>query len=335
MATITDVSNRAKVSRSTVSRIIAGNGYVSDAARAAVDLAIAELGYRPNQMARGLRSNRSGIIGAVVGDIAAPFYAQMVGGMQTRCRKGQKNILVASGYANVADETRAILELIDRSCDGLILYLENPVTEKANTIIAQTQVPVVVIGGSACSAAQGTVRIDNFAGARDGMRYLLAKGHRKIAYFAGNMEFHDTRERLLGIEAAMVEAGLMWNDLYLDRGEYSADFGQAAANRLLASDYPVTAIFAGDDDIAAGALLAIRAHGMQAPRDISILGFDDNFHARHLTPSLTTVRQPIDLAGELAADLLLAIIGDTKPETTDIQIKTELLQRDSVRDLMP
>lgn len=333
MATITDVSRRAQVSRSTVSRIVAGNGYVSDAAREAVALAIAELGYRPNQMARGLKSNRSNIVGAVVGDIAAPFYAQMAGGMQTGCRRGGKTILVASGHANPDDETQAILELIDRSCDGLILYLENPVSEMANTIITQNNVPVVVIGGSICSAAMGTVQIDNFAGARDAVRFLLSQGHRKIAYFAGNMEYHDTRERLLGIDAALAEVGMSRGDIYLDCGDYSEDFGQAAAIRMLDQGAEVTAIFAGDDDIAAGVLLAVRQRGLQVPHDISIMGFDDNFHARHLTPTLTTIRQPIGLAGEMAADLLLSIIAGKTPPSTDILIPTELLRRDSVRDL--
>ena len=334
MATISDVSKRAQVSRSTVSRIIAGNGYVSDAAREAVALAIAELGYRPNQMARGLRSNRSDIIGAVVGDIAAPFYGQMAGGMQTGCRRGGKTILVASGHANPEDETQDILELIDRSCDGLILYLENPVSEMVNTIITQNRVPVVVIGGARCHAAQGTVQIDNFTGAVDAMRFLQGQGHLKIAYFAGNVEYHDTRERLRGIDAALAEAGMTRADIYLDCGEYSEGFGQTAAMRLIDTGREISAIFAGDDDIAAGVLLAVRQRGFLVPRDISIMGFDDNFHARHLTPTLTTIRQPIGLAGERAADLLLAIIDGKPPAVTNLIIPTELLRRDSVRNLL-
>jgi LacI family transcriptional regulator len=284
-------------------------------------------------MARGLKSNRSNIIGAVVGDIAAPFYAQMAGGMQTGCRRGGKTIMAVSGHANPEDETQAILELIDRSCDGLILYLENPVSEMANTVISQNRVPVVVIGGSLCAAAKGTVRIDNFTGARDAMRFLLSQGHRKIAYFSGNVEFYDTRERLLGIDAALAEVGMTRADIYLDCGDYSEDFGQAAAARLLDKGIRVTAIFAGDDDIAAGVLLAVRQRGLLVPQDISIMGFDDNFHARHLTPTLTTIRQPIGLAGEKAADLLLSIIAGNAPPETDIMIPTDLLIRDSVRDI--
>ena len=114
MPTITDVSRKAGVSRSTVSRLIAGNGYVSESARQAVEAAIAELGYRPNTMARGLRSNRSNLIGGVVVNVASPFYAQMVGGIQETCRSASKSFLVASGYADKDQEARAIIELIDR-----------------------------------------------------------------------------------------------------------------------------------------------------------------------------------------------------------------------------
>ena len=332
MVTINDVSKRAGVSRSTVSRIIADNGYVSDSARKAVEAAITELGYRPNTMARGLRSNRSDIIGAVVVDVASPFYAQMVGGMQTTCRANGKSILVGSGYALPEEEARAIIELIDRSCDGLILYLENPMSDAVSDIIAQSRTPVVTIGGDECKAARATIRIDNYSGALFGMRHLLANGHTDIAYLSGGLMYRDTRERLRGIDAALAEIGMSRNDIYLEHGDFIERFGYAATKRLLGSGRRVTAIFAGDDDVAAGALLALKHEGVVVPEEISLLGFDDNFHARHLTPALTTVRQPVDTAGMLAVNLLLKIFAGEPLELTDITIPTELIVRDSVAD---
>ena len=331
MVTITDVSRRAKVSRSTVSRLIAGNGYVSDSARQAVEEAIAELGYRPNQMARGLRSHRSNIIGAVVVDIAAPFHAQMVGGMQARSRESEKNILVASGYADRNEETKAILELIDRSCDGLIIYLGKSDRRRAEVHHLQIEYP----GGRdrRRRVRRRTRQRSHRQLHRRPRRHAAPARERaqKIAYFAGNAEYHDTRERLRGIYAALAEAGLSSDDLYLDRGEYSETFGHAAALRLFQKAPDVTAIFAGDDDVAAGALLAAKQHGLKVPDDISIMGFDDNFHARHLTPTLTTVRQPTDVAGRAAADLLLAIIEGRSLTSTDITIPAEIVVRESVR----
>ncbi len=207
MPTISDVSKKAGVSRSTVSRLIAGSGYVSESARLAVEAAIVELGYRPNTMARGLRSNRSNMIGAVVVDVASPFYAQMVGGMQKGARAGGRSVLVASGYANRDEEAHAIIELIDRACDGLILYLENPMRDDVVQLIRKSHTPIVTIGGDESPVATVKIRIDNFGGAREAMRLLLKQGHRRIAYLSGGLMYRDTHERLRGIAAALKEQG--------------------------------------------------------------------------------------------------------------------------------
>ncbi len=329
MPTITDVSRKAGVSRSTVSRLIAGNGYVSETARKAVEAAILELGYRPNTMARGLRSNRSDIIGAVVVEVASPFYAQMVGGMQKGARASGKSVLVASGYADRDEEAHAIIELLDRACDGLILYLENPLRDDVIEMIRTSHTPVVTIGGDECPVATVTIHIDNFSGARDAMKLLLDEGHRAISYLSGGLMYRDTHERLRGIAAALKQRGLRLEDIHVEHGEFAESFGLAATERLLASGRPVTAIFAGDDDVAAGALLALKQAKKRVPEDISLIGFDDNFHARHLTPGLTTVRQPVDAIGRMAAELLAAILRGETPEATEITIPTELVVRRS------
>jgi LacI family transcriptional regulator len=330
MATITDVSKKAGVSRSTVSRLIAGKGYVSDEARRAVEAAIRELGYRPNTMARGLRSNRSDIIGAVVVEVASPFYAQMVGGIQEAARGAGRSVIIASGYAERDEEGHAIRELLDRACDGLILYLENPPHDDVQEMIIKSGTPVVIIGGNACPPARARVRIDNFSGALAGMRLLLGYGHRRIAYLSGGLMYYDTHERLRGIDAALSEIGLARSDILVEHGSFSERFGFEATSRLVVEHPEVTAIFAGDDDVAAGALLALKRAGRQVPEDISLLGFDDNFHARHLTPALTTIRQPVLEAGSVATRLLLSIIDGEKPAQTEITIPTELIDRQSV-----
>lgn len=330
MPTITDVSKKAGVSRSTVSRLIAGNGYVSESARRAVEAAIAALGYRPNTLARGLRSNRSGIIGSVVVNVASPFYAQMVGGIQETGRGAGRSVLIVSGYADRDEEARAILELLDRSCDGLVLYLENDMRADVLDIVSRADMPVVTVGGDECPAAKARVAIDNYSGALAGMRHLLAQGHRRIAYLSGGLMYRDTRERLRGIEAALRESGLTLGDIIVEHGSFSERFGYEATTRLLGAHPEVTAIFGGDDDVSAGALLAIKEAGLAVPGDISLLGFDDNFHARHLTPGLTTIRQPVDEAGRVAARLLLALLDGERPHDLAVTIPTELVLRGSV-----
>jgi LacI family transcriptional regulator len=330
MATITDVSKRAGVSRSTVSRVVADNGYVSEEKRQAILEAIAELGYRPNTMARGLRSNRSDIIGGVVVNVSSPFYAQMVGGTQMACRAAGKSLLVTSGHAEIEAESRAIIELLDRACDGLILYLENPIRADVLEILRKSGVPVVTIGGDDCPVARARITIDNFTGAREGMRHLLALGHRRIAHLSGGLIYRDSRERLRGIEAALGEYGMGLSDIRIEYGEFEERFGFAGTEALLGSGKEFTAIFAGDDDIAAGALLALKRHGKRVPEDVSLIGFDDNFHARHLTPALTTVRQPVGEAGQLAANLLLQLLAGETLEHTEITVPTQLVVRESV-----
>ncbi len=330
MATITDVSRKAGVSRSTVSRLIAGNGYVSEEARRAIEAAIAELSYRPNTMARGLRSNRSNIIGAVVVDVSSPFYAQMVGGIQRGAKLSGRSVLSASGHADAALEAHAIVELLDRACDGLILYLENRLRDDVVELIRKSAIPVVSIGGDECPAATAKIHIDNFAGAREAMRLALHNGHRAITYLSGGPKYRDTHERLRGMAAALKEQRLGLGDIHIVHGDFDESFGFDATMELIGSGRSVTALFAGDDDVAAGALLALKQAGKRVPEDISLVGFDDNFHARHLTPTLTTVRQPVDAAGHMAAEMLSRMIEGDGSVAREVTVPTELIVRQSL-----
>jgi len=330
VATIKDVSKHAGVSKSTVSRVIMGQGYVSEQKKVLVEAAITKLGYRPNTMARALRSNRSNIIGNVVVDVASPFYAQMVGGSQAACRAANKSMIICSGFADQYDESNAIMELIDRACDGLVLYVENPVREDVAGIIRSIDLPVIMIGGDQDGIGRAVIKIDNFGGAKAAIQYLLDNGHRDIVHLSGPLAFRDTRARLSGIDAAIAEAGLPKGTVHVVHGEFLEQFGYEETLTLLDSGRKFTAIFAGDDDIAAGVILALKERGVRIPEDISVMGFDDNFHARHLTPGLTTIRQPTMAIGQMAVEMLVSILkGETLPET-EITIPIELVVRDSV-----
>lgn len=330
MATIDDVSKRAGVSRSTVSRVVADNGYVSEEKRRAIQKAIAELGYRPNTLAQALRSNRSNMIGAVVVDVGTPYFANMVYGLQRATRKAGKALLVSSGYADQDEEARAIIELVDRACDGIVLYLERPLRPDVAEILRQARIPVVTIGRKDDAVARGAVTLDNFGGARAAMNFLIEQGHRRIVHLSGQADFGDTVARLEGIAAALAEHGMSMADITVVNGIFHQDFGYAATMDLLDQGHDFTAIFAADDDMAAGVLLALRHAGKAVPDDVSVIGFDDAFHARHLWPPLTTIRQPIDEIGETAADLLLRLLGEPGPGTLQNIIGTALVVRDSV-----
>ena len=329
MATITDVSKRAGVSRSTVSRVVAGNGYVSESKRKAIEAAIAELGYRPNTLAQALRSNRSNLIGAVMVDVGTPYFANMIYGVQRVTRPAGKSLIVSSGYADQDEEARAIIELVDRSCDGIVLYLERPVRADVVEIVRQARIPVVSIGHNPFPGSRGSVILDNFEGARAAMNHLLEEGHRKIVHLSGQVDFGDTVARVDGMQAALAEHGLTLDDIHVVHGIFHQEFGYSATRDLIASGREFTAIFAGDDDMAAGVLLALRDAGLRVPDDVSVIGFDDAFHAKHMWPPLTTVRQPVDMMGEAAASLLLKLLGEPGTGPLQTTIDTSLVVRSS------
>ncbi len=330
MVTISDVSKRAGVSRSTVSRVIARNGYVSEAKRRAIESAISELGYRPNTLAQALRSNRSNMLGAVVVDIGTPYFANMIYGMQRASRAAGKSLLVTSGYADIDEEARAVMELVDRSCDGIVLYLERPMRADVVEILRQARMPVVSIGRNHYPHSRGRVRFDNFGGARQAMNHLLEQGHRKIVHLSGQADFGDTMARIEGIVAALADHGLRPDDIHIVNGEFSQEFGYSATTDLIRSGRDFTAIFAGDDDMGAGVMLALRENGRRVPEDVSVIGFDDAFHARHLWPPLTTMKQPMDTMGEAAASVLLQLLAEPKSGPLETIIDTHLVARASV-----
>lgn len=330
MANISDVSKRAGASRSTVSRVIAGNGYVSEAKRKAIEQAIAELGYRPNTMARALRSNRSNVIGAVVVDIGTPYFAHIIYGVQRAIRPADKSLMVSSGYADQDQEARAVIEMVDRSCDGIVLYLEHPMREDVVEILRKAAIPVVSIGHDHCPLSGGKVLLDNFEGARSAMRLLLEQGHRNIVYLLGDPGLGDAIDRRDGVSAALAEYGLTLSDIEVVDGRFHEDFGYQAGTAIFARRRDVTAVFAGADVIAAGLYLALGEAGLRVPQDVSVVGFDDGYHAKFMSPPLTTIRQEPDKLGEQAAGHLLRLMADPACGHLQSLVPTSLIQRSSV-----
>jgi LacI family transcriptional regulator len=314
-----------------VSRVVAGNGYVSEAKRRAIDAAIAELGYRPNSFAQALRSNRSNMIGTVVVDVGTTYFSNVVYGIQRATRAAGKSLLVSSGYADRDEEARAVIELVDRSCDGIVVYLERPMRPDVIEIVRRAGIPMVSIGRNMCpQVARGTVMLNNFDGAFSAMRHLLEQGHRRIVHLTGQPDFGDTIARLQGVAAALTQFGMTMDEIHVVSGEYSQDFGYAATAEMLREGRDFTAIFAGDDDMAAGVLAALRDGGRRVPDDVSLIGFDDTFHARHLWPPLTTVRQPTAELGEAAAEMLLELLAEPGRGPLETIVQTSLVLRSSV-----
>lgn len=321
MATIIDVAKAAGVSKSTVSRVVTGNGQVSKQAKDAVEAAVKKLGYRPNAFARGLKKSRSFCLGVVVPNISSPFYAQILSGVQESLDQLSMSLIVARGQADIGKEVSAVSMLLDRQVDGLLLYLENDI--ELDQIA--TEVPIVVMGRQMPKLTPFSIRIDNEQGGYLAAKHLIEKGHRNIVYLTGPAKALDTRLRHVGVMRAFKESNV--SECRTIEGEYSEAFGHLQTLDLIKSGLNYTAILAGDDDIAAGIFSALREHSLQ--HEVSVVGYDDNFHARHMTPKLTTVRQPLFEIGKAAANLLVEVI-EKKPLEKHLLLKPSLINRESV-----
>jgi LacI family transcriptional regulator len=328
MPTIREVSKLAKVSVATVSRVLNGTVPVSDATRQRVLAAIDELDFRPNTFARSLATNRSGGIGVSVNDLSSPFYGTMIKGVEEEVEAAGMHLLVASGHVDAAREREALEFLVERRSDALVVHLESMSDEEVLHVMRRG-VPMVLMGRYLADAEDRCVWLDNEAGGELAVRHLVAAGHREIAHLAGPLHYPDARARLHGYRRALESAGLAYDERHVVEADFLEEGGYAATLRLLARGVAFTAIASANDQMAAGALQALRENGYSVPGDVSIIGFDDVLFARYLSPSLTTVRQPLEEMGRAAAGIALALL---EGEEREVQRRFEptLIERESV-----
>ena len=332
MPTIREVSRRAGVSPSTVSRVLNGTVPVSEATRQRVLDAIDELDYRPNAFARSLATNRSGGVGVTVNDLGSPYYGAMIQGIETEVEAAGMHLVVASGHADAARERRSVQHLIDRRPEVLVVHLES-MPDREIFELMNGPVPVVLIGRFLPDAEDRCVWLDNELGGELATRHLIEQGHTRIAHISGPLSFPDSRARLHGYRTALERAGLPFDERYVVEADYLEQGGAQGVGRLLSRDVPFTALFSGNDQMAAGSILALRESGFSIPGDVSVMGFDDVLLGRYLTPTLTTVRQPLAEMGQAAARIALDVLTDTKREVIR-RFEPTLVVRESVRSLV-
>jgi DNA-binding LacI/PurR family transcriptional regulator len=297
--TINDVAARAGVSKSLVSLVIRGSPNVSAARRDAVRQAAAELGYRPNAVARSLVEQRTHIVGLLVSDLHNPFFAEVIDGLQDEARRLGYRMLLGSGNRVPAEEEETVEALLQLRIDALILL--SPALPPAIVRQAAQTVPVTVVGhrGTRIPGVD-TVGSDDALGTALAVEHLVALGHRRIAHIAGARRRWGADPRCRGYEAAMERVGLAAFRRIVE-GDYTTDEGgYEGMARLLASGPRPTAVLAVNDLAAVGAIAALDDHGHRVPEDVSVVGYDNSALAavRHL--SLTSVNQSRWEMGRLA-----------------------------------
>jgi LacI family transcriptional regulator len=328
MATIYQVSELAGVSLATVSRVVNKNARVSEKTAKKVQDAMAELGYRPNSIARSLASNRTNSIGLLVSELHGPFFGSMMSGIETELRAQGKHTIIASGHSDEATEKDSIEFLINRNCDSLILHVE-AVSDEYLLALSKDKMPLVIINRLVPGLEDRCICLDNERGGYMATQSLIKKGHKNFAYISGPLWKKDAQDRYHGHLRALHEANIQQNESLLYEGNFQQEGGRTGIQSLVEQGIKFDALVCGNDEMASGAMTMARELGLHVPNDISIIGFDNIIYADYLFPKLTTVDYPIQMMGQMAARL--ALQNTYKYSNLDIRTRfvPKLIERDS------
>ncbi|MCB7135318.1 LacI family DNA-binding transcriptional regulator [Cellulosimicrobium marinum] len=326
-ASVNDVARHARVSVGTVSNVLNRPERVSPATRERVLAAIAELAFVPNGSARQLRAGTITTVGAVLLDIANPFFTDVARGIEDRLARDDYTLMVASSEEDAERESRYLRLFEEHGVQGVLVV---PATDRVDHLLALRErgVGVVLLDRPAPTPDLSSVAVDDRLGGALAARHLLAEGRTRLAFLNGPHTIRQCADRLRGVEQALADAGLdpadHLEEITLDA--LNADGGEAATRTLLARDDRPTALFCVNDLVALGVLRTLRREGVAVPDEVCVVGYDDVAFAAELATPLTSVRQPTHRLGETAADLLLRG-RDAAPE--QVVFRPELVVRAS------
>ena len=331
VATMKDVAEAARVSKSTVSHVINGTRFVDDETKRRVQRAIDELGYFPSAAARSLTTKRSQTLGVIVGDVANYFFSELLQGVEETVRSQKYSLIVCNTGETLELEDHYIQLLLSHKVDGIIAMA----TSEQWMSVREAQVrhmPIVFVD-RAFAGLEGErfVGVDNVRGAYLATEHLIELGHRRIGTLAGAQGLSTMRDRLHGFRQAMHDHDLEVPDEWIVPSALSADAGHAAANQLLSGQGRPTALFIANNYLTLGALLALRDAELRCPADVSIVGFDDHPWAAVTDPPLTVVRQPAMHIGATAGRMILDSIQGNEIEPRQVVLDCELVIRHSCR----
>ena len=319
MATIIDVARRAGVSTATVSAVINGKDWVSAPLRQSVHQAIEAVGYRPNAIARSLKRGRSGTIGMLVSDITNPFFSAVFQVVNRIAYENSYSVILCSSDESADQEEEFIRVLSERMIDGLILA-PSAHDEACAELLAGAKMPVVLIDRILPMSNFDAVVIDNYAATKGAISYMLSLGHERIGFVSGPEGLWTASERYRGYKDALLETGRDLDETIIVSGGFNQAGGYRAATEIMASSRPPSAIFASNNKMIIGVVLALNSAGFRCPDDISLSSFDDFEWAPAFHPALTVVRQPIEQIAAEAMTLLLSRMNATEaPEPAQIR----------------
>ncbi|BDG42999.1 LacI family DNA-binding transcriptional regulator [Saccharococcus caldoxylosilyticus] len=329
MVRISDVAKLANVSTATVSRVLSNSGNVTKETTEKVLEAIQKLNYQPNILARQLRKLETKTILVVVPDITNTFFSKVLRGIEHVAIENDYQVLLGDTGNNIERERGYLNILRQRKADGMILLtarLESHLLEEI-----ASEFPVVL----ACEYLEGstipTVSIDNISSARKATEYLIHLGHRRIGFISGPLNVILSRDRLKGFRQAMAQHNIPIESFLVQEGDFSFKSGYNMMMKFLALDQPPTAVFASNDEMAIGAIKAIKSKGLRVPDDISVVGFDDIQFASIYEPALTTISQPMFEIGKKAMELLIKLINKDELKKSQYILEDQLVIRETCK----
>jgi LacI family transcriptional regulator, galactose operon repressor len=328
--TIREIADLAGVSIATVSRVLNGRDDVADETRDAVRRVIREHGYTANRNARGLSAGRTGMVGVLVPLVFPAYFAEILAGAAEALYEQEMRVVLSPTQHEHARE----VSLLDRlmhggTTDGALIVLPGESSEELERALDAGYPFVVVDPLLPLDERIPSVSAAHMSGADQAMRHLLSLGHRRIGAITGPPGWVATEDRRRGYRAALAAAGIPFDPALEVEADFEITDGEEAAHALLGIRNPPTAVFAFNDNIAIGTMRSARERGLSVPEELSIVGFDDVEHASIVTPSLTTVRQPLAEMGRTAVSLLVRLLEHQSVETLSIQLATRLVVRES------
>ncbi len=327
--TIQDVAKTARVSVSTVSRVLNGKVDVASDTQDHVRSVIEDLGYTSNLAARSMRSFKKNLVGLIMPDIAYPFAVEVMKGVNRAIANSEFDLLVYTTgdvrKTESASHEQKYVSLLNNSITDGVIIVAPIASEFSNNA------PIVSVDPTMSNPNYPSVHATNYEGAVDAMDYLLGLGHKRIGFISGRAELESSNRRLKGYRDALDKVGIPVDEKLIAPGDYTTETGVICAKKLLSLDKPPTAIFASNDQTAMGVFQAAQELRMRIPEDISVIGFDNITESKYM--GLTTMDQFISEMGFVATQMLMQLINDEPLDAQTYRMRTQLVIRDSCRKL--
>ncbi len=331
-ATIKDIANRTGLGLATISSYLNG-GNVREKNREKIEAAIKELNFEVNEVARGLKTNRTYTIGVVIPELNNIFCTEIITAMEDILRKKGYATIVCDCRTDKQLEREAVEFLYRKRVDGII---NMPVDSSGAHLkqFADAKKPMIIIDRKLPELSCDSILVDNQDAAQKAVDILLENGHEKIAMVTGPKEIYTAHERYKGYEAALNQAGITVDSKLVVHSDYTIRGAVAGVTELLEHHPEVTAVFAANYEMTMGTMIALNEKGIRIPEDLSVIGFDNREFARALHPTLTIITQPTEAIARHAAELMLKKLESDETTTpTEIYLETEVMHGKSVQNM--